>query len=322
MGPWSPDGKHLLIRTYPFGSPGPQTSVIRNPWSDHYVLTPYEEEVIFVGRFDLLVAWSPDGTRIAGLAGSEIFIFDVGERETTRVDLGAPLAPSQASSGQFPPSVVTPVWNGNGSHVGYRGAIIEAGSGKLLYGLQSGMAATTPSPDGRWAAVATDNAACGPTAVSRERPIPSNRTFLQEVASGRTIPVLDCEGGSYTFHQWLSDDAVLISGQTCLNDCSSPIARLMLAKASTGQVELLTEQTGPTRTWAASPDGQRILVGGSSLRLFSSDGELLRTVAAPEGLTVSGLSWSKDGRSFAYVLGPSVQRVSPSQPAPMPYPFP
>jgi hypothetical protein len=56
------------------------------------------------------------------------------------------------------------------------------------------------------------------------------------------------------------------------------------------------------------------------LRLFSSDGVLLKTIAAPEGLTVGAVSWSQDGRSFAYAVGPSMQRVFPSQPAPMPFP--
>jgi WD40 repeat protein len=154
----------------------------------------------------------------------------------------------------------------------------------------------------------------------RPQPILRNRTFLLEVGSGRTIPLLDCEDGSHTFHQWLSDDAVLISGQTCVNECSSPIARLLLARASTGRAELLIEEASPTRSWAVSPDHKRILVGGTGLRLFSSEGVLLRTIAAPDGLTVSGVSWSKDGGSFSYVVGPSTQRVFPSQPNPMPYP--
>jgi hypothetical protein len=279
---------------------------------------------VSIGRLDLQPAWSPDGTRIAGVAGSEIVIFDVKKGEATRVDLGAPLAPVQSSTGQFPPSVITLAWNESGSHVGYRGVIVEAAPGRLATGISSGMAATTPSPNGEWAIVAADYAACSPTSPvgvpPRPQPILRNRTFLLEVGSGRTIPVLDCEDGSYSFHQWLSDDAVLISGQTCFNECSSPIARLVLARASTGQVDLLTEQTGPTRTWAVSPDRRRILVGGAELRLFSSGGVLLRTFAVPEGLTVSGVSWSNDGRSFAYVVGPSPQRVFPSQPNPMPYP--
>jgi WD40 repeat protein len=321
VGPWSPDGDQLLIAT---GSPGPPTSGARSPWSDYYVLTLYEEQAVSIGRLDLQPVWSPDGTRIAGVAGSEIVIFDMKKGEATRVDVGAPLAPVQSSSGQFPPSVITLVWNESGSHVGYRGAIVEAASGRLTPGVQSGMAATTPSPNGEWAIVAADYAACGPSAIvgmpPRPQPILWNRTFLLEVRSGRTMPLLDCEDGSHTFHQWLSDDTVLISGQTCFNECSSPIARLLLARASTGRVELLIEEAGPTRSWAVSPDHRRILVGGTELRLFSSDGELLRTIAAPDGLTVSGVSWSKDGRSFAYVVGPSPQRVFPSQPNPMPFP--
>jgi hypothetical protein len=322
VGSWSPDGEQLIIAT---GSPGPPTSGARSPWSDYYVLTLYEEQAFSIGRLDLQPVWSPDGTRIAGVAGSEIVIFDVKKGETTRVDIGAPLAPAaQASSGQFPPTVTTLVWNESGSHVGYRGAVVEVASGRLTPGVQSGMAATTPSPNGKWAVVAADYAACGPTASvgmpTRPQPIPRNRTFLLEVGSGRTMPVLDCEDGSHAFHQWLSDDAVLISGQTCANECSGPIARLLLARASTGQVELLIEEAGPTRTWAASPEHRRILVGGTALRLFSSEGVLLRTIAASDGLTVSGLSWSNDGRSFAYVVGPSPQRVFPSQPNPMPFP--
>jgi hypothetical protein len=48
LGPWSPDGDRLLIAT---GSPGPQTSGARSPWSDYYVLTLYEE------RGSRSVAW-------------------------------------------------------------------------------------------------------------------------------------------------------------------------------------------------------------------------------------------------------------------------
>jgi WD40-like Beta Propeller Repeat len=316
---WSPDGQHLLIGASSLGSPVPQTSGLSPRWSDYYVLTPYEGHVIFVGRLDPVPAWSPDGTRIAGVAGSEIVIFDKGKEETTRVHLGETM-PAQSPPGQFGPGVIALRWSQSSSHLGYRGAVIEVASGRLVADPQPGILTTTPSPDAKWAVLSGDYAACGPV-NPRERPVPKNRTFLHEVSSGHTLQLLDCEDGSSTFHQWLSADSVLIGNQTCIDDCSRGFAtRLLLARASTGRVELLAEQASTGASWAISPDGRQILVGGSSLRLFSSDGVLLKTIAAPEGLTVGAVSWSQDGRSFAYAVGPSMQRVFPSQPAPMPFP--
>ena len=57
--------------------------------------------------------------------------------------------------------------------------------------------------------------------------------------------------------------------------------------------------------FAVSPDGNRVLITGNTLRMYDAKGWLLREIQPPEGASVLQAAWSKDGRSFAYTTGPS-----------------
>jgi hypothetical protein len=300
---WSADGKHLLLNVVQQG-----TFARSNPGfgvdSGFYVVSPYETKAVPAGRFRFPPSWSPEGNKIAGFRDGGLVILDLDRRLETHVEL--PGAVSSISAGQ---GISFPVWTPDGRYVTFRGAVIDADSGELLTEPDSRTAYTSASPDGRWVAMSSDGAGCPGQALGT--PLTANRTIAKEIETGRTLTLLDCDDGAFTFHQWLSADSLLIGGGSC-RDCERPSFSLLLATLPDGGLRQLddgSEQRG--FGFAVSRDGQRILLGGQSLRVYSADGALLRSIAAPEGLLVSSVAFSPDSSSIVYVVGPQVESIFP-----------
>ena len=61
-----------------------------------------------------------------------------------------------------------------------------------------------------------------------------------------------------------------------------------------------------TGTATVSPDGSKLLVSGTELRLYDGDLALLRDFAVPGGKRVHAVAWAPESVRFVYVLGPAV----------------
>jgi hypothetical protein len=71
----------------------------------------------------------------------------------------------------------------------------------------------------------------------------------------------------------------------------------------------LTQGLEKGATYGLSPDGSRILVTGSKLRVYTIDGQLEREISPPAGHVVLAAAWAEDGSSFAYITGPALELI-------------
>jgi hypothetical protein len=164
------------------------------------------------------------------------------------------------------------------------------------------------SPEGKWTVAASNFVPCGGPARATSRVYLPNETKAVELGSGRVVPLIGCADGLYVGTQrWLAPDTVLLAASTCMSpECGpQPPIALILASLPEAGLRYLTSEGGENLAgYAVSPDGGRVLVGGQALRLYTAGGDLLRTIAPPEGTYVTGLSWAPDGITYAYVVGP------------------
>lgn len=292
-GPWSPDGRRLLVQAIPTGD-------FVSESTRYFVVSPDETRAVFVGRFRFPPAWSPDGRSLAGLDGAELIIVDVERRAERRVPLAATAA--EPASGQ---PLFSPQWSAGGDLVSYAGAVVEAGSGRLLARTEPSTTLSSVSPDGRWVVVASDFSVCPSPGTRLAR---ANQTALKEVATGRWLPLLSCSQGSHTSHHWLSPTTLLLAGSACPAPCTRAALSLALVTLPDARVRFLSDGADVSGAGiAVAPGSQRVLVGGRTLQLLASDGSLLRTIPAAEGLQASAASWSADGRAYAYIVGPNLR---------------
>lgn len=298
LGSWSPDGRLLLVGAFVSG----ETS------SRFYALAPYEDEAVDLGFYRATPSWSPDGRRVAGFEGNDLVIFELESRSAKRAPLGQRV--EGATAGQLSGGLV---WSNDGAYVSAAGTVVEAATGRIVHQQPVEVVFTSASPDGRWVAASTTGVPCGGTSrVSTRSPASPNKTFATDMSGGRTLELLGCGDGFFTAQRWLSPSALLLSGTPCTTGCTVPPTAVLLASLPDGRVRSLTDAGGEVLASAApSPDGERVLVGGRALRLYSGRGDLLRTIEAPPGMYVTGLSWAADGRTFAYVVGPRVVSSTP-----------
>ena len=299
---WSPDGSRLLVNRSDEGM-----GVSRSDgFEDYYVVTPYEDEALAVGRYSIPPVWSPDGRRLAGFDGIQLAIFDLEKRREIRVDVGG------VSSLPQGPGVLTSLWSADSRFLNHAGAVVESASGKILTPTEPGFTLSSVSPDGRWVAMASDSTACQGAASSRPPanegpPLRPNQTVLKEVGTGRKLVLVDCDKGRHSAYRWLGPSSLLLSGNACpVAGCSRPGPSFLLASIPSGDLQLLSDPSEPGAFGlAVSADGRRIATGGRALRVFAADGSLLRTIPAPQGMMFTAMSWTAVGARLAYISGPT-----------------
>ncbi len=168
----------------------------------------------------------------------------------------------------------------------------------------------TISPDGAYAVAADtfgqntvgDIPACeaNPSASS-----PQNHVFLYDLAADATTLLKDCDGRNFIFFSWLNDNRHLtMTGAECFA-CESPNRSIVLKDIETGAEVPLTDGYEFDANALVSPDGQKVLVTGDSLRIYDANGRLLRQIDPPDGFSVTGAAWAPDSDGFTYVIGPT-----------------
>jgi hypothetical protein len=122
--------------------------------------------------------------------------------------------------------------------------------------------------------------------------------------TGQTKTLLSCEGGSSGRAVWVND-TTLAARIYPYKFGDSDIATVVLIDITTGSVKTLVDVPEEGARVVPSPDGAKLLVTGTSLRLFDASGNLLEDYGGlTEGTQYKAFAWSPDGASFAYVVGP------------------
>jgi Tol biopolymer transport system component len=298
-----PDSSGLLV----------QVPIADSPDRSRFYLVPFDGrpatrfEVPLGRGFVLSLEWSPEGGRLAYRIAGDLYLFD---RATGDVRL---LASNPDWRGR------DPHWSRNGAEIILGGNLIDAATGRVLVSLGAPYPAADAalSADGRYFAVAEDPTfasvrgqefPCPP--APGEGPLrlnPDNRVFLHDRQTGETRLLQECGQGLTAHLQWLADGRHLIISQ---QPEQAPVqyARgysLTLVDIETGRKTPLTDGRELHADAIVSPRGDRVIVVGERLRLYTSTGELLREIVPPEGFDVPMAVWSPDGSSFAYVLGPA-----------------
>lgn len=179
---------------------------------------------------------------------------------------------------------------------------MDAKGGRVLH-IPAGRAVlrSAISADGRWQALIilkTGEPPCnGALRASEIR--------LREVSAGVESTLLACADPFFTKVEWLPSGKLLGLGPNCWA-CEAQSYQLALVEPATGEVQLLTDGLEVGAASHLSPDGKRLLVTGSKLRVYTIDGVLEREIVPPGGLPVIAAAWSPDGSSFAYIVGPRI----------------
>ena len=288
---WSPDGRYFVSSGYagPVLNPQEQSR-------DYFLLEPGRDEAVLIGRArlgtGLNLAWSPDGARLAFMEGTSLVIFDAASRDREVIDLGMDLTS-------------TPAWSANGKYIAIGGGVVDAETGALVLLPGEDALTSAVSPDGTRLAWATGIfGPCEPPSAQQ------GKTLFTDVANGNKTTLFDCVDGVDGRLLWLSSEHLLIWSPACLS-CESGANRIKLVTFPDQRVQELTDGLEAGADAAVSPDNERILVSGSSLRLYSREGDLLRQIDVASGTRVTGISWSPDGSSFSYIVGPSTINLPP-----------
>jgi DNA-binding CsgD family transcriptional regulator len=281
---WSADGSAFAL----------QVTTVRGhrdtrPQFAWYLAVPGHSKAFVLGG---VPSWSPEGSKLAIGQGQDLLIVDAKAGTAKRMAVGLPL---QSPSGPSP-------LNWSGAYITRGDALIDTESGRVLY-QTSGRAVlgSTVSADGRWQAFTVDRTrdpACGEALAAAEM-------RLRDISTGAESTALDCRNPWLPSVKWLKNGKLIANGANC-QSCGPQSYRVGLVETSTGELQPLTDGLEVAARYQVSPDGQRILVTGNRLRVYSIDGVLEREIVPPDGLPVLAAAWSPDGSSFAYIVGPRI----------------
>jgi len=287
---WSPDGRYFISTGYAGSVTTPQEQS-RN----YYLLEPGADEVVLLGRpgpnNGINIGWKVDGSTIAFTedGGSSLSLFDPVTQELRSIDLG-----------QVLPNSPAPAWSANGGYVAVADGVVDVETEQVLL-------APSGSPV-RGAAVSPDGSMLVQTEGIFEsacEPLQSNRVMLTAVETGVQSILLDCgEEEVFTEVEWLDAGHLLVRSADC-DQCEPFYFSVRLFTFPDLSVQNLTDGREIGASYAVAPDRSRVLIGGDSLRVFDAGGVLIREIVPPLGYKVTAVSWSADGSSFAYVVGPA-----------------
>jgi WD40-like Beta Propeller Repeat len=282
---WSPDGHFFIASGYAAGitSPAEQSR-------DYYLLEPGLDEAVLIGHASrgssLHLDWSPDGSTIAFTEGTDLVLFDIARRQRNVIPLGLALTDS-------------PHWSLDGRYIAVGDGVVDVQAGSVLVSPQAAFVLDSEaSPGGAYLTALLD-----PFGTCDE--LQDNQTTLVDVSTGERHVLFDCDGSGVDDRvDWIAPDRFLLLTVPCYA-CETSAALVTLVTLPGGEEMELTDGLENGGAYAISPDRNRILVGGETLRLYDSSGTPLRVIEPPKGYKITGMSWSNDGLSFAYVVGPA-----------------
>jgi len=283
--PWSPDGTMLVVRSEEQG--------VR---SDYYLVPRDDGFAVLLeagANKSISRVWSPDGNRLAYRARGNpgVYVYDRGSATQRLLATDLPAK----TSGPL-------LWTKDGRQLIAGNVIIDVETGKAnaLPLSAEEVVHIVESPDGKYLAINAQ--------VSNYPSCPwnSTRTYLFHRQSGELRPLTECRKDVFlswaNFPTWVSENFILL---TWANRSELASIQLELMNIHDGDVLLLTDGLEPLAHAELSPTRDRVLVSGNRLRLYTSNGRLLRAVSPPSGFDVARIAWSPDGSMFAYVLGPA-----------------
>jgi hypothetical protein len=251
---------------------------------------------------------SPDGRRLAYRQHPEdlLWLYDRESQVSRVIADGMRTAPA-------------PKWRADSSEVYVRGGVInvETGFSESLPLSERLFFEPALSPDGHRIAV-TELPKDGSFNDSPCSEQGENRVQLFDRRTRELRLVLDCtygyeySRGYLIFVNWTSDSHVLLRS---ISVSMSEVVwrRVELLNVDTGELQALTDGLEPGGGYALSPNGEHFLVTGQRLRLYTSEGELIREIEAPPGAEIPEATWAPDGRNFAYIVGPPPLFRAPNQ---------
>jgi Tol biopolymer transport system component len=238
-------------------------------------------------------AWSPDGNRLAYRPHRQpdLYVYD---RSTHTRQL---LATDLSTKTHRPL-----LWISNGRQILAGESVFDVPPGavqSLPFPAES-IVSASEAPDGRHLIVSTqvsDDSSCR---------FNSTYTYLFDRSTNESTQLTQCRRDAFLSHadfpEWVNQDHILL---TWADRSELANIQIELLNVNSGNVLQLTDGFEPLADAELSPSRDKMLISGKSLRMYTSDGRLLREITPPRGFDVARAAWSADGRTFAYILGPS-----------------
>jgi len=260
------NGKIAFVREFGDATYGDATS------SDIYVIDEEgnnETRLTHTARFEESLVWSPDGEKIAFIAGvpSDIYVMDADGTDQTII--------TSNGSGQGDQTRKTntyaPVWSPDGKKIGFASKTVKVTSASESAGSSSASAGPSSAPAEGLTGIYISNA--DGTGLCK-------LTSISDTHAGEAGPTWSPDGNKIAFYD---PHAIYL-----INDDGTG------RKALTGNI-----LDPPLQAW--SPDGERIaFVKGLKLYVVNADGTGMRRLASYAADSVPPPTWSPDGEKIAF----------------------